>query len=77
MWHCFGSGGLQGSRGPPAAQGGARPGAEACPKEAVAPQGASAGAGSWQDMWREREEPALELPIPDPVEGTQAELFGA
>lgn len=25
----------------------------------------------------EREEPALELPIPDPMEGTQAELFGA
>lgn len=60
--YCFGSGGLQGSRDPPSARGGAHDGAEACPKEAVTPQGACAGAGSWQDMWRE--EPTLELPIP-------------
>lgn len=36
----------------------------------MAPQGACAGAGSWQDMWREKH--TLELPIPDPVKGTQA-----
>ncbi|GAB0175689.1 EH domain-containing protein 4 [Grus japonensis] len=40
---------------PPAAQGGPHAGAGGCPKEAVAPWEARAGAGSWQDLWPHEE----------------------
>jgi len=46
------------SRSPPAAHGGHHARAGGCLKEAMTPWKARAGAGSWQDLWRE--EPTLE-----------------
>jgi len=44
-------GGPWGSRSTPAPQGGPHAGAKGCPKQAVTPWGAHAGASSCQDLW--------------------------
>ncbi|XP_027506852.1 suppression of tumorigenicity 5 protein isoform X5 [Corapipo altera] len=46
-----GHGGPWGCRHPPAAHGGPHARAGGCPKEAVTPWEAHAGAGSWKDLW--------------------------